>query len=400
LSGNLARRAFEAVRSVIFWCHLAAGTAAGVVVLIMSVTGVLLAYQRQMLEQSAGRHRVSPPPAGAHRLPLDSLVANARGTAGGQRVGGLTIRADSLMPVSVTLEDRSSLFLHPYTAEVLGGDAGLRAFFSTVERVHRSIVFEGATRSEAGTAVTGAANLAFLFLVLSGLVLWWPRRWSRGAFRQVLLFSHGARGKARDWNWHHVLGLWSAPVLVLIVVSAAYVSYDWPQRLVERAFGQSAPSEGGGRGRERGSGADERPRLSLDTVLARAIGPAAAWHSIQLRLPSEAGRPISVTISHTPVFRPDQRSSVTLDGGSGAVAERRMYQDLDPARRLRAWMRPLHTGEVGGIAGQTVAAIVSAAAAVLVWTGLALAWRRLRAAMRRRETEHPSLVAQRPVPDR
>lgn len=32
------------LRNVIFWCHLAAGACAGVVILIMSVTGVLLAY--------------------------------------------------------------------------------------------------------------------------------------------------------------------------------------------------------------------------------------------------------------------------------------------------------------------------------------------------------------------
>jgi uncharacterized iron-regulated membrane protein len=42
------------------------------------------------------------------------------------------------------------------------------------------------------------------------------------------------------------------------------------------------------------------------------------------------------------------------------------------------WARFIHTGEAGGILGQTLAALVSAGAAVLVYTGLLLAWRRWR----------------------
>lgn len=393
-----ARRVFDAVRPVVFWCHLATGATIGVVVLIMSATGVALAYQRQLLEWSASRHRVSPPLAGTNRLALDTLVARAHPAPAERRIAGLTVRADALMPVSVTLEDRSSLFLDPYSGAVVGSDAGLRAVFSAVERVHRSIVFQGTPRSEIGTRVTGAANLAFLFLILSGSVLWWPRKWSTQAFWSVLVFTRGAGGKARDWNWHHVLGFWSAPVLVLIVASAAFISYDWPQALVERAFGQAPAGEAGNRSgsrpvgrapgsRERGSeraGGASMP-VSLDTVWARAMEKSASWHSVQLRFPSAAGQPFALNISHTAAFRPDQRSSVTVDGASGVVVERGGYQQLDPARRFRAWMRPLHTGEVAGIPGQTLAAIVSAATTVLVCTGLALAWRRLRAALRRRD---------------
>jgi uncharacterized iron-regulated membrane protein len=46
-------------------------------------------------------------------------------------------------------------------------------------------------------------------------------------------------------------------------------------------------------------------------------------------------------------------------------------------------MRFAHTGEVLGIPGQTVAGVVTAGGSVLVWTGLALAWRRFRAWRRR-----------------
>ncbi|HEX2218246.1 MAG TPA: PepSY-associated TM helix domain-containing protein [Gemmatimonadales bacterium] len=369
---------------MLFWCHLAVGTAIGLVVLIMAITGVILAYQRQVLDWIAARHAVASPPADTGRLALDSLVARARAAAGDRRVGGLTVRADSRMPVAATLEDRSSLFLDPYTGAVLGTDAGPRGFFAAVERIHRSIAYQGRTRWETGTALTGAANLGFLFLILTGFVLWWPRTISRRAFGRVLAFARGARGKARDWNWHHVLGFWSAPALVVIVVGAAFISYDWPERLIERAYGlpPSEQTAGGGSGPERGSGGrgGDLPPLSLDSAWTRAMARVGRWHSVQLRFPEDGGQ-ISMTVLHTGVLRPDERSSVSFTP-DGAV-RRQGYQDLDPARQVRGWMRFLHTGEALGIPGQTVAALVSAATALLVWTGLALAWRRLRGALRR-----------------
>ena len=390
MSTGPLRRGFEAVRSVLFWCHLAVGTLVAIVVLVMAITGVILAYQRQVLDWIASRHAVASPAQETVRLALDSLAALARTAAGDRRVGGLTVRADPRMPVAATLEDRSSLFLDPYTGAVLGTDAGPRGFFAAVERIHRSIAYEGRTRWETGTALTGAANLGFLFLILTGFVLWWPRTISRRAFGRVLAFARGASGRARDWNWHHVLGFWSAPALVVIVVGAAFISYDWPQRLVERAYGLQ-PSEEASRGGIGPARADEGrggdlPPLSLDSAWTRAMARAGRWHSVQLRLPDGSG-PISMSVLHTGVLRPDERSSMTV-APDGAV-RLQGYQDLDPARRVRGWMRFLHTGEALGIPGQTVAALVSAATALLVWTGLALALRRLRGALRRASAAPP-----------
>src|SRR5690242_19674200 len=65
------------VRSTIFWIHLVCGVAAGIVVLMMSATGVLLTYERQILGW-ADRTAYPAPTPGAQRLPLEQLVAAAK----------------------------------------------------------------------------------------------------------------------------------------------------------------------------------------------------------------------------------------------------------------------------------------------------------------------------------
>src|SRR5688572_7936113 len=74
---NAPRRTGYMVRSTIFWIHLVCGVATGLVVLMMSVTGVILTYERQMLAW-ADRATFPAPTADARRLTLEELVDAAK----------------------------------------------------------------------------------------------------------------------------------------------------------------------------------------------------------------------------------------------------------------------------------------------------------------------------------
>ena len=80
-----------------------------------------------------------------------------------------------------------------------------------------------------------------------------------------------------------------------------------------------------------------------------------------------------------------------MDRATGEIVKWEPYASQSPGRRLRTWSRWIHTGEAGGVIGQTVAGLVSAGAVVLVWTGIALAWRRLvPAGLRKKALSRPA----------
>jgi hypothetical protein len=59
-------------------------------------------------------------------------------------------------------------------------------------------------------------------------------------------------------------------------------------------------------------------------------------------------------------------------------------------------MRFVHTGEYYGMAGQAIAGIASLGGALLVWTGIALSYRRFRAWLARgrsRQTQQQDTIA-------
>ncbi len=122
----------------------------------------------------------------------------------------------------------------------------------------------------------------------------------------------------------------------------------------------------------------------LNQVWTRAEQHSSGWNSLSLRLPTTAEAPLVFTIDHGTGGQPQKRATLTLDRKTGEVAKWEPFASFTAGRQLRSFLRFAHTGEVAGIIGQTIAGIVSLGGAVLVWTGLALAWRRFRAWKTRR----------------
>src|SRR5215203_2319686 len=110
----------QRIRTVFFWIHLTAGLLAGVVVLIMSATGVLLTFEKQVVYYADTRNLRLTPPAGAAALPIDDLVARVRATGLVSEPSAIAVRRDPTAPVALTVGQGAIAYADPYTGRLLG----------------------------------------------------------------------------------------------------------------------------------------------------------------------------------------------------------------------------------------------------------------------------------------
>jgi uncharacterized iron-regulated membrane protein len=420
------------LRSVLFWMHLIAGTIAGVVILVMSVTGTLLTFQQSVLQIIERSQRFVAVPSGANRLGVDVLLERVRAASPDAQPTTLTLSSDPAASATVALGTQGTVFVNPYTGEILGtGSVRARGFYRSVTNWHRWLAVEGEHRTTA-RAITGACNAAFLVLAVTGVYLWWPRQWTAKHVSAVTLFRSGLRGKARDFNWHNVIGFWSAPVLIVLTMSGMVISYPWASNLLYtltgsprpvvagRGGGPGAPGVEGPRGRGgRGAapqgaerqGANRRepataaaanqghgagtPQAepagavtvaSLESLVARAEQRLPTWRTMIIRLPPRPGGPVSFSMSDREHWNSFARSTLAVNGVTGAETSWEPYAQANRGQKLRGWMRFAHTGELGGRLGELVAGLASAGGAFLVWTGISLALRRFAAWSARRRS--------------
>jgi uncharacterized iron-regulated membrane protein len=359
------------LRSILFWCHLSAGVSAGLVILLMSFTGVLLTYERQILAWADSAYRSVGAGSISTRLPLERAILQARAFEPKLQPSSIRVRSEPSAPITI-VDGRRTLYLDAYSGVVLGeaSTSGIPAAMSTVREWHRWLAIAGPRRT-LGRAVTGWSTVIFLGIICSGFYLWFPRRWKWQHVRAVVLFRRGLRGKSRDFNWHNVIGVWSAVPLFFVVLCALPISFPWANAAVYRAVGEQPPV----------TAAPGNPRLvtrtsteGLDRAFSRATQQVQEWRTLIVRLPPPGGNFV-FTIDRGDGGQPQLRDTLTV-AASGDVVRFEPFSEQTIGRRLRSLMRFTHTGEVLGAAGQTVAGIASAGAVFLVWTGLSLAWRR------------------------
>ncbi len=377
------------VRKIVFWMHLTAGVFAGTVVLIMSVTGVALTYQKQM---TAWADRAFWPPAAPHDvepLPLDILISRVVQARPEARPAEVIIAADRSAPVLVTAASGPNLFVNRYTGEIRElGTSPTREFFRHMTTWHRYIGGTGDNRT-IGKAITGASNLAFLFIVVTGCYLWWPRTWTLRSVRAVTWFKGGLSGRPRDFNWHNVFGFWTAIPLFIVVLSATVISYPWASNLAYRIAGDDPPVRAGRATRTGQTGAEEGETRALDLnqlkqLPSRATEQDPEWQTINVRLPTTQDQQVTVTVDGGYRGQPQLRSTLVFDKATAEVQTLTTFSDQSAGQRLRSWLRFVHTGEFYGVGGQTVAGVASLSAVMLVFTGLSLSIRRFLAWIGRR----------------
>jgi uncharacterized iron-regulated membrane protein len=380
-------------RKILFWLHVVCGVIAGIIVLIMSVTGIALMYQKQVTAWADIKTCRMQPAAGTLRLSTEKLIERFCQARPGTTPANISISSDPAMPAIITTSTNETIFVNPYTGGLLGlGSQGVRTFFKVMTNWHRWLALSGENR-KAGKAVTGAGNIVFLFLALSGLYLWWPSKWTRGMVRTIAWFRGGLSNKARDSNWHYVFGFWCLVPLVFIIVSAVVISYPWASNLVFKMAGSKMslpigpPVQSGHRGGPPPGPPHPQVLLQLDgldRMLGNVQKQIGEWKSISFQPSAAVNRTVSFSVESGWGGQPQLRSTVTVHKATGSIERVEGFKDLDPGLRARLWMRFVHTGEYYGIVGQTIAGIASAAGVILVWTGLALTFRRYYSWMKNR----------------
>lgn len=364
------------IRKCIFWMHLGAGSLAGLVILMMSLTGVVLTYERQIQLWEDQSQYYSEPALGSVMLTADAILEAANATEGFDATS-LQLSSDLAAPAVARMGRSQIQFINPYSGEIYTPHADTYSkFFSWIRTLHRWFTVSGDGRDMARD-ITGASNLLFLFLLLSGMYLWLPKIFSRATIKVRVWFNPlNNNSAARDFNWHHVFSFWAALPLLVIIPTASVFHYSWAINLVYHLAGDQPPVRGQTIEEEQVLLPESASPASLETLFKSAKAYGGDWQTLSLSLPAPRVRDAVFTIDEGNGGEPHKRHSLTLNSATAETVIWAPFDSQAEGYKARRWIRYLHTGEAFGLVGQTIAGLASLAAAILVWTGLSLALRR------------------------
>ena len=332
------------LRSLALKLHLFLGLTAGAVIAICCLTGAALVFEPEItraLHPDWSKVTGSGTPVPIH-VSLDSVHA----AAPGQPVQIVTMTNDPTRPWEFLAGDAGRVLVDPYTAHVIAIAPFRLPFFQKSMEIHRWLLAD-----DVGEAITGAATVMFIFLLIFGLIIWWPR--TKGALKARInpfaVFSKHGGGRRKLHDLHVALGIWCWPVLFVIALTALPEAYDWAGSLimtVTRAQRFAPPPKSGGD--------STATTLSFDSlaVLGHAAFPNARLMSIWMpQRPTGA-----VAVQAVDAADPSDRHGdvAYLDRLTGAVLRTDRWADLDAGMKFRRMDEWYHTGRAWGLPLRTI----------------------------------------------
>ena len=350
--------------------HLYVGIFAGGILCIVGLTGSILVFQDEI------DHALNPELfkvlEQSHRMTLPEAVEMVRESYPEKtfNYAGVT---DEKTPYSTyrfrEFDSDVEFFVNPYTGEICGKRIIGSSFIRIVMNIHTSLLIP-----KVGKYIVGISALCLLILTISGLRLWLPQKWKQ--LKSVLTVNFKASFKRQNYDWHNVLGFYSAPIIIVLSLTGFVITFNSvfigllfilngksPQA-VEDFFGKKSAYK------------KEYVQLSAEQAYNK-IKPAFSTVRLDgIRLPTDSLAAYTFYLKKKSNAKSERFIMVLSDQYNGKILLNTEKELPASAHSYLSWTIPLHYGTFGGLPTRILALLGSLIPLAMFVTGFIIWWPR------------------------
>ncbi|WP_192579306.1 PepSY-associated TM helix domain-containing protein [Dyadobacter aurulentus] len=202
------------------WLHLWLGLASGIVVVIVAVTGCILVFEQELKSLTQPWTHAERPGNAAY-LPPSVIREHVSRQFPGKEIDGIWYYGHG-KAAKMSMHSDSVVFVNPYTAAVTG-IADQEDFFHFILDGHVGLWIEG----DVGHAIVSYATLIFFVLLITGMVLWWPKKWNKSGRNKSFRIKWKAKFKRVNYDLHNVLGFYSLIIALILTITGLNMGFRW-----------------------------------------------------------------------------------------------------------------------------------------------------------------------------
>jgi uncharacterized iron-regulated membrane protein len=352
------------MRKLMLNLHLYTALAAGLVIVLLGVTGAVMTFESELdVMSNRGLFHVQP---GPHPLPVADVIGVAKAAYPDLKFRYLVMPANADRSYCAMMGDRdlSEVFVDGYTGRIIG-TRSLPTFLDNIHQLHLRLLMPNTV----GSNIVFVSNLFLIWLIASGLYLWWPLKRVKVKF--------GASLRRVMFDLHSAVGFYSFLFLFVLALTGAFVHFD---NALESRLNKAAH-------------VSDPLRSAPSTVVpgAKPIGPDRALAIATAALPGTkanilllpAGPKGSYRLNmYFPEDLTGNRSWVLIDQYSGKLLYVESSRTAPFGNKLVLENRAIHTGQIYGYPTKILACVSSLMVVVMVITGYIMWWKKLRSAAR------------------
>lgn len=364
--------------------HLYLSLLSGLVIAVVCFTGAALVFEKEiMLGLNSERHDVA---VGNQRLSLHQIEQSALNEKTHIQLTSLKLYGDVTRSVEIgflepmvesnnmdknTNKEKSVVrktgYINPYTGEWLGESQGRHPFFATMFSLHRWLLAD-----DIGKMIVGVSTVMFLFILITGIILWWPKTKAKLLRRVQPNFSSG--WKRTNHDLHIVLGFYSAIFLFIFAFTGLAWSFKWFNDGIYWVTGtQIVKTE-----TPKSVVLENQDHISSDETLTNLTNIISNYEYIVLSYPKGKDGVYSATVMPDDAVHERASDTYYFDSYTGKLLGTNLWADKNAGQKTRITFYPIHVGSIAGMPGRIIGFIVCLLGFTFPITGVILWIQRLK----------------------
>ncbi len=370
------------MKRIIKKIHLWLSLPFGLIIAITCFSGAMLVFEDEITELSSSHlYKVNATDT-QQPLSIDHvLLVVEKSLPEDVNIVGVTIPAATNRSYQVNLSKprRATLFVNPYTGEVLGNKERT-PFFMTMFRLHRWLMDSPSSNGGVfwGRVIVGISTIVFIIVLLTGLINGWPRMRKKVKNRFKIHLNRGWR--RFNYDLHVLGGFYVAIILLSMSLTGLTWSFTWYSSAFNALFGVETQSRVG-----------HQANRSAQSIPSSTESTFEVWPMVYATIAAENPShkeiritPQSATVSFDRWGNSRASDTYNFDTISGEIKSIERYKEKEKASKINGWIYSVHTGSWGGWISKLLSFLAALLGASLPMSGYYLWWKRISSSRRNR----------------
>jgi uncharacterized iron-regulated membrane protein len=368
--------------------HLYLAFVAGLVIMITCFTGAVLVFEEE-LQHAFHKERFFVTP-GKDAKPLETLIVSIQQQIPGSIVNGVKVFTDPTRSMEISISSgkesgkptlkkkgaekkeanrggRIIAFVNPYSGEIIEQYDHRKSFFFTMMSLHRWLL-----GGDTGKLIVGVCTLLFLIILITGIILWWPK--TSNILKQRLKVKWQGGWKRLNHDVHVVLGFYASIFLFIFAFTGLAWSFSWFNKAIytitNSSMEQSKPPVI--------SYQSDTKTLSYDQVLQCIKNNNSRVYFYNINAPKDSVSPYSVTVLPFSAAHESANDLYLVDRYEQRIIYSQKYSERNTGQKVRSTFKPVHIASIWGLPSKIIGFLVCILGVIFPATGYIMWWLRTR----------------------
>lgn len=347
--------------------HKWLGLISGLIVFIVSITGCIFCFHDEIKDITRKEWRLVEPQNKPFILP-SVLLSKAKEILPSYKSAMVSYYGRDRSATVYAYSDIGSLYLYfdPYTGKHLKIENPETDFFIIVEYIHLYLLLP----DYIGKHIIGGATIIFIFLLITGIIQWWPKR--KHDIKRSFSVKWSAKWRRVNYDWHNTSGFYISIITVIIAITGLTFTYEWVGDGVYKTF-----NFGGDKALETKMPTIDATKfkankmIAIDRAFIQTMKLQPKAEMFYVTTPQQKGDIIN-TGAYPHTLRYDHQSNYYFHPQDGKLIESQPYDKKTLGLQVVEMNYGIHTGQILDLPGKIIAFAASLIAAALPVTGFVI----------------------------